>query len=255
MVISIVNHKGGTGKTTTALNLGSALAAMGKRILLVDFDAQSNLTYSLGIHDANPGMAELLLGEVSISDILKEREGIHILPATATLADVEISIAQSNNRSEHFKRVLDGLIGYDIVLIDCPPSLSVLTINALRASDFVLIPLQMEVLSVRGLDLILNTVSTMQNTINQSLKVLGVVAVMVDGRKNLSREIIEYIGNNYSIKIFSQKIRSNVKASEAPSFGKSVVRYAPQSSSARDYVAFAQEFMEAIGTHELAMRT
>ena len=244
MILSIVNHKGGTGKTTTTINLGSALASTGLNVLLIDFDAQANLTYSLGIRDDRPGIGEVLMGQADVKGVIKEREGLHVLPASTSLADVEISMAKADNRPTYLKAVLDELPNYDVVLIDCPPSISLLTVNALYASDFVIIPLQMEVLSVRGLDLILDTISAIQATVNPALQVLGVLPVMVDSRKNLNNEITEYIEANYQVRIFAQHIRTNVKASEAPSFGKSVVQYAPSSASAQDYKALTEEFLE-----------
>jgi chromosome partitioning protein len=246
MVISIVNHKGGTGKTTTTLNLGAALALKGKSVLLVDFDAQASLTYSLGMHDGKPGIGELLLAEASAEDVIVEKEGMHLLPASTSLADVEFSIAKADNEPTYLKTLLDKLPKYDFVFIDCPPSISLLTVNALFASDFVIVPLAMDALSVRGLDLILGTVFTIQKTINPELRVMGAVPVIVDKRKNLSEEIVEYIKANYNIKIFQSHIRASVKASESPSFGKSVIRYAPSSTSAVDYMNLADEFLKVI---------
>jgi chromosome partitioning protein len=246
MIISIVNHKGGTGKTTTTVNLGAALSLKGKRVLLVDFDAQGNLAYSLGIHEDTPGIGELLLGEATISEVLKEKEGFHVLPASASLADVEISMAKTDNGPHYLKELLSELPGYDFVLIDCPPSISLLTVNALYASDFVIIPVAMDPLGVRGLDLILKTIASMQKTLNTSLKVLGILPVIVDKRRNLTKEIIEYISGSYEPEIFKSLIRSSVKASEAPSFGASVIGYAPDSTSAKDYLNFTDEFLKAI---------
>jgi chromosome partitioning protein len=246
MIISIVNHKGGTGKTTTALNLGACLAVKGKSVLLVDFDAQASLTYSLGIEEGKPGISELLLREATAEEVIKEKEGMHVLPASTSLADVEFSMAKADNEPTYLKLLLDELPTYDYVLIDCPPSISLLTVNALYASEAVIIPVAMEALSVRGLDLILDTIDTIQKTINPALKVLGVLPVIVDKRKNLSQEIIEYINRNYEVRIFKNHIRANVKASEAPSFGKSIIKYAPSSPSALDYLGFTDELIKLL---------
>ncbi len=243
MVISIVNHKGGTGKTTTTINLGSALVAQGQRVLLVDFDAQGSLSYSLGVDDTFANIADVLLGEVAVHDILQEREDIHILPANTSLADVELAIARADDRFNHLKSLLSKLSSYDFVLIDCPPSLSLLTLNALAASDYVIVPMQMDVLALRGLDSMLETVKKI-SVINPHLEVLGVLPVMADPRKNIYQEVINHIKVNYRIRLFDQIIHSSVKAAEAPSYGQSVVTYAPSSTTAHDYKEFATEVIK-----------
>ena len=245
MVISIVNHKGGTGKTTTTINLGSALASQGYRVLLVDFDAQGSLTYSLGIDDSHTTIADALVGDAPIHAIIQEREGMHILPATGSLADVELSIAQATEKYHHLKTLLGLLAGYDFILIDCPPSLSLLTLNALTASDFVIVPMQMEVLSLRGLDSMLDMVNS-ANSINRELRVLGILTVMADTRKNIYQEILNHIKSNYTVRLFNQPIRSSVKAAEAPSYGHSVLTHAPTSTTACDYQAFSLELVELL---------
>jgi len=245
MIISIVNHKGGTGKTTTTINLGSALAAQGYRVLLVDFDAQGSLSYSLGVDDSKGTIADVLLGEVSIHQIIQERESMDILPASSSLADVELAIAKANEHYHHLKTALSELTGYDFILIDCPPSLSLLTLNALTASNFVIVPMQMDVLALRGLDSMLETVKN-ANRINPQLTVLGILAVMADTRKNIYQEILNHIKSNYTVRLFSQAIHSSVKAAEAPSYGKSVVCHAPTSTTACDYLAFSKDLIELL---------
>jgi chromosome partitioning protein len=245
MIISIVNHKGGTGKTTTTINLGSALAEQGYSVLLVDFDAQGSLTYSLGINDEEPCIAAALLGEVSVDSLVKDREGLKVIPATAALADVELAIAKAEDRYHHLKSLLSSFDNYDFILIDCPPSLSLLTLNALVASDYVMVPMQMDVLALRGLDSILDTVKKV-NVINPALEVLGVLPIMVDLRKNIYQEILKHIKSNYAVRVFDQVIHTSVKAAEAPSFGKSVVKYAPSSSTALNYQALSQEFLDVV---------
>lgn len=246
MIISIVNHKGGTGKTTTTVNLGCALAMEGLKVLLIDLDAQGNLSYSLGISEFKYSMSHVLLGECNLKDATYSTENLFIVPADHSLADVEISIAHSADRFSHLKEVLNHTRNFDYVLIDCPPSLSLLNANALNASDAVVIPMQMEVLAVKGLEMIMDTVSKVKKTLNPSLEVLGILPVMTDVRKNLYREITEYIRDNFDIRIFETAVRTNVKAAEAPSFGKSLMQYAPHSTSAVDYLAFAQEFTHLI---------
>lgn len=243
MVISIVNHKGGAGKTTTTINLGSALAQLGYDVLLVDLDAQGSLTYSLGIDDSESTIADVFTGDASLDEILQEKEGMKVLPGGKTLADVELSIARSDDRFFHLKYLVNSISRHDYVLIDCPPSLSLLTLNALVASDEVIIPMLMDVLSLRGLDSMLETVKKM-NSINSALEVLGVLPVMIDTRKNIYNEVLNHIRSNYAIRIFDHAIRTSVKAAEAPSFGKSVVSYYPSSTTASDYRDLAQELAE-----------
>ncbi|MEO9967364.1 MAG: AAA family ATPase [Reichenbachiella sp.] len=244
-VIAIVNQKGGTGKTTTTVNLGCALAKRGKKVLLVDLDAQGNLSYSLGILEIEKSIGQVILGEVEFEDILIEREGLVVAPAEIDLADVEINIAGELARESILKKVLASTKGYDYILIDCPPSLSLLTINALNAASRVIVPLQMEVLSLQGLDQIISTINQIKEVLNEKLEILGLLPVMVDSRRKLSREIFEHIEDNYNFKIFNSRIRTNVRASEAPSFGESLISYAPTSNGAKDYMSFADEILKA----------
>lgn len=243
MVLSIVNHKGGAGKTTTTINLGAALAADGYKVLLIDFDAQGSLSYSLGAADNEPTIADALTGDASIDEVLLEREGLLMLPGNSSLADVELAIARSEERFHHLKNLLRSVKGFDFVLIDCPPSLSLLTLNALVASDRVLIPMQLDVLSLRGLDMMLETVNKIK-AINVNLDIMGVLPMMVDPRKNINREIREHINDNYTVHVFQQSIRSSVKVAEAPSFGKSVITYAPTSTTAADFRTLAREVVK-----------
>lgn len=244
-IIAIVNQKGGTGKTTTTVNLGCALAKKGKKVLLVDLDAQGNLSYSLGVLEIEKSIGQVLLGEMNFKDILISREGLDIAPAEIDLADVEINIAGELARESILKKILEKETGYDYILIDCPPSLSLLTINALNAASKVIVPLQMEVLSLQGLDQIITTINQIKEVLNEDLEIMGLLPVMVDSRRKLSREIFEHIEENYSFKIFKSRIRTNVRASEAPSFGESLISYSPNSNGAKDYMAFASEILKA----------
>jgi chromosome partitioning protein len=242
--VAIINQKGGTGKTTTTINLGSALAKEWKKVLVIDLDPQGNLGYSLGVLESEHSMADVLLGEKSLDEVLVDAEGMKLAPSNNQLVDAELTLAVSENREHVLKEILKGQKGYDFILIDCPPSLSVLTLNALLAADEVIIPMQMEVLSLQGLDQIVNTIDKVKSAFSKKLKIAGILPVMVDGRRKLSHEVHDYISENYSIRIFESYIRANVKASEAPSFGKSVVAYKPKSSSAVDYRKFAEEFLK-----------
>lgn len=244
-VVAVINQKGGTGKTTTTINLGSALSKLGKKVLLLDLDPQSNLSYSLAVSTSDDTLAEVFLGSKKIKDILVEKDGLWIAPGSNELVDIEISLVSQPDRENFLKTILSELKGFDYVLIDCPPSLSVLTLNALTAAQEVLIPLQMEVLTLQGLDQIMNTVQKVKKAFNPKLKIKGIVVVMFDIRRKLSLEVLEYLRENLKEKIFSSHIRLNVKLAEAPSFGKSVLDYDSSSNGAKDYKSLAEEFVEA----------
>ncbi|WP_420578214.1 ParA family protein [Ekhidna sp.] len=244
VVYSIINQKGGTGKTTTAINLGAALNRRAKDVLLIDLDSQGNLSYSLGVNDFEKSMADVLLGDAKIETIFHEREGLKIAPSDNQLADTELSLARSEGQETALSDLLKEVSGFDFILIDCPPSLSTLTLNALMASDRVIIPMQMEVLSLQGLDQIVQTIQKVGKSYSKKLIIEGVLPVMVDQRRKLSQEVKDYIRENYDLRIFESMIRNNVKASEAPSFGKSVISYKPTSNSAVDYMRFADEVLE-----------
>ena len=246
MIIAVVNQKGGTGKTTTTINLGKSLEQKGKRVLLIDMDPQGSLGYSLGIMDPEKTVSDLIYGEATVSDVLVSKEGMDVIPSDIGLADLELSLVDADNREYRLKYIIDELQGYDYVFIDCPPSLSLLTINALTTSDYVLIPMLMEVLSLQGLDLISATIDKIKNTLNADLSVLGILPVMVDRRRKLSAEIYEHIQDNYDFHMFESQIRPNVRASEAPSFGQSVITYSPDSNSAKDYIGLSDEFLNIV---------
>lgn len=243
-IIAIVNQKGGTGKTTTSVNLGSSLASKGKKVMLIDLDPQGNLSYSLGLTEFNDTIANVLLGDVSISETLISAEGMDIAPSNVELADAELSISNAKSREQLLRSILLELKGYDFIIIDCPPSLSLLTINALNIADNVIIPMQMEVLSLQGLDQIIDTIEKTNQAFGRHLDILGILPVMVDSRKKLSSEIRQYIAQNYDNHIFKNQIHTNVKASEAPSFGQSVIKYAPNSKSSKDYLNLADEVIK-----------
>ncbi|MFC5270326.1 ParA family protein [Adhaeribacter terreus] len=242
-IISVINQKGGTGKTTTTINLGCALASLGKKVLLVDLDPQANLSYSLGLTEPAGTLADIFTETKAFHEIKSERSGVSILPGSNELVDIEISLVNQPERETYLKNILKEAKGYDYILIDCPPSLSILTVNALAASDEVVIPLQMEVLTLQGLGQILNTISDVQKAFNPKLKVKGIVVVMFDKRRKLSQEIEEYLHENISEKVFKNRIRLNVKLAEAPSFGQSILEYDRSSNGAKDYLALAAEFL------------
>lgn len=242
-VIAVINQKGGTGKTTTTINLGKALRVRMKRVLLIDFDAQGNLSYSLGINEFEHTIGDVLLGDQDLEGILIEREGMQVAPSNMSLADAELSLASVVNHEIRLSKSLQTLSQFDYVLIDCPPSLSILTLNALMACQKVIIPMQMEVLSLQGLDQIIDTIEKVNSTFNQNIHVEGILPVMVDSRRKLSQEIHDFIDENYNLRIFKSHIRNNVTASEAPSFGQSVIKYKKSSTSAVDYLQLADELL------------
>jgi len=242
-ITTITNQKGGTGKTTISMNLGVALAMRGKKVLLIDFDPQANLTYSFGIHKPKNTIVEVLQGKQAIQTILVNKEGLDIAPSSSLLSDLELSIVNKIGREQLLKDRLEGLMGYDYVFIDSPPSLSILTINALTASNEVLIPLQMEILSLQGVTQLLKTIDEVKNVLNKKLKISGIVVSIYDSRRRLSGEVLNEIKNNLKEKIFNSVIRICVKITEAPSFAKSVLSYAPSSKGAIDYKNLAKEFL------------
>ena len=244
MIIGVINQKGGTGKTTTTINLGVALAQKKKSVLLIDLDPQGSLSYALGV-EFEESLSDVFEGKVSLSSILQETEGLSVAPSDVELADIELSLSDAEDRELFLKNILRDLEAeFDYVLIDCPPSLSSLTVNALTASQLVIIPMQMEVLSLQGLDLVSDTIGKIQSTVNETLEIAGILPVMVDRRRKLTQEIFDHIQEHFDIRVFETMIRSNVKASEAPSFGQSVLNYAPKSNSALDYKSFAKAFMK-----------
>lgn len=246
-IIAIMNQKGGTGKTTTTVNLGVALAQLGKKVLLLDLDPQGNLGFCFGVHAYSYSMTDVMFGEVVLPSAVLEKEGLHLVPSDRTLADVEISLAQHQGRELVLKsRIMPYISAYDYVLLDCSPSLSLITINALMAAQRIIVPLQLEVLALQGLNLVMDTIFQMKETMNPNLTIMGVLPVMVDKRRKVTYEILEYLKNNFGIPIFQSTIFADVKAVEAPSFGESILKYAPQSIAAQGYVNFAQEVVNLI---------
>ena len=243
MTISIVNQKGGTGKTTTVINIGVALGKLGYDVLLVDLDQQGNLTFSLGI-SPDYNIVDVFNSDAIDTEKLTYKEGVYILPTDQKLAEYEYSAISRGEEFEKLSGVLKTIEQkFDYIFIDCPPSVSFLVANALVASNAVLITIQPDVLSLQGVDQILTTIDEIKETYNPDLFVLGMVPVMVDHRKRLTQEILEHIKNNYETPCFDSHIRTDVKASEAPSFGQSVLSYAPTSRCSTDYKRLASELV------------
>ncbi len=242
-IVTVINQKGGTGKTTTAMNLGSALASIGKKVMLIDIDPHACLTYSFGILCSNGTIADVFNGSKPFEEVLVEKEGMSIAPASTDLADVELSLRDKPGRENFLLQSIAGKDGFDYILIDSPPSLSILTINALKAADQLLIPLFMDVLSIQGLAGFLSTVKEFRRVFKKPLPIKGVVAVRYDGRVKLSKEVLSYVKRNFNVRVFDTKIRCDARVAESPSFASSVVRYAPGSRGAKDFVSLAAEFL------------
>ncbi len=244
-IVAIINHKGGTGKTTTSINLGCALARMGKKILLIDLDPQGSLTYSMALNPAAT-VAEVLSGELDWDEMLELKEGMHLAASSPALANIEISLANYPKREFVLKESLRNLSRYDYILIDCAPSFSLLTVNALCAASHILIPMQLEVLSLQGFYMMMDTVTQIKKRLNTTLEVLGVILVMVDIHKKVGQEIYQMLSEQVGDLLFKAHIELDEKAIEAPSFGKSILEYAPHTISSEEYKRLAQEFLQRI---------
>jgi len=249
-VIAVANQKGGVGKTTTAVNLGACLASLGKRVLLIDIDPQGNTTSGIGINkaDVRYDIYDVIINEVSAKEAVlpTEVEGLCILPATIQLAGAEIELVPTMSREVRLRQALQPLQAhFDYMLIDCPPSLGLLTINALTASNSVLIPIQCEYYALEGLSQLLNTIRMVQKHLNTTLEIEGVLLTMLDARTNLGLQVIEEVKKYFREKVYSTVIPRNVRLGEAPSHGQSIIQYDPRSRGAEVYLELAKEVVGA----------
>ncbi|WP_346674450.1 ParA family protein [Enorma phocaeensis] len=245
-IISIINQKGGVGKSTTAVNLAAALGELGKKVLIVDFDPQGNSTSGLGIEkeELEQCVYDALLNDVPAENLLIQANcnNVTVIPATIQLAGAEIELVSAMARETRLKELLEPVQeNYDFVFIDCPPSLGLLTINALTAADSVLIPIQCEYYALEGVTKLLESMRMVKSKINKGLEVFGVLLTMYDSRTSLANQVVEEVKQYFGDKVFNTLIPRTVKISEAPSFGMSVIQYAPQNKGAQSYMELAEE--------------
>lgn len=240
-IITISNHKGGVGKTTSALNIGAGLASLGKTVLLVDLDPQANLSQSLGIREPLETVYGSIRGDYPLKP-LPIAGGLDLIPSTLDLSGAEIELSSETGREYILRELLEPVReAYDYILIDSPPSLGLLTINALTASQEVFIPLQAQYLALQGLSKLIEVIEKIQKRLNKSLKIGGVFITQYDHRKVLNRNVVETIETHFKEKVFKTRIRDNVALAEAPTAGLDIFSYEPKSYGAEDYMSLAKE--------------
>ena len=247
-IVSVANQKGGVGKTTTTVNLRTILAKRGKKVLLIDTDPQGNATSGLGIEkESDLSTYDLLITDVAAEDIIQETgiKNLYISPSNMNLAGAEVQLVSMMSREQRMKEKLDVIKDkFDFILIDCPPSLGLITLNAFTASDSVLIPVQCEYYALEGLGQLLNTVELVRKHLNKNLYVEGAILTMYDIRTNLANQVVREVKRFFQNKVYKTVIPRNVKVSEAPSYGMPITIYDPKSKGARSYEKFAKEFLK-----------
>ena len=244
IVVSLLNHKGGVGKTTSAINIGAGLVELGKRVLLLDLDPQANLTISLGIPRQKHTIYEALRGEGELTPYTY-KPNLDVITSSLDLSGAEMELINEAGREFILRELLSQVTDdYDYILIDCPPSLGLLTLNALTSSRYVLIPLQTEFLAVQGLAKIKQVIDKVRFRLNKQVEMVGVIATMYDSRRVLNRDVVDTIHKYFGDKVFSTYIRDNVALAEAPASRKDIFEYSPKSPGAVDYLALSREFLE-----------
>lgn len=244
--IAIANQKGGVGKTTTSINLSASLAAKGKKVLVIDTDPQGNTTSGFGVekNDLDNTVYELMLSECSIKECILNDviDGVSIIPSNVNLAAAEIELIGVDRKEYILKREVEWIKdSFDYIIIDCPPSLSMLTINAMTTADTVLVPIQCEYYALEGLSQLIHTINLVKERLNPDLDIEGVVFTMYDSRTNLSMQVVENVKNNLSQKVFQTLIPRNIRLAEAPSYGMPINAYDPKSAGAEAYMQLAEE--------------
>ncbi|MCQ2253358.1 MAG: AAA family ATPase [Bacteroidales bacterium] len=254
-VFAIANQKGGVGKTTTSINLGASLAVLDKKILLIDADPQANCTSGLGfeLRTIEKSVYDCLIDDVEPKDVILKTgtDGLDIVPSHIDLVGAEIELLNVEGRDHKMKAFIDKVRDqYDYIMIDCSPSLGLLTVNALTAADGVIIPVQCEYFALEGLGKLLNTVKMIQDRLNPQLKIEGFLLTMYDSRLRLSNQVVDEVRNHFQSMVFKTLILRNIRLSEAPSFGKPVIEYDAASNGAVNYLNLAKEILEKDGDTE-----
>ena len=249
--IAVTNQKGGVGKTTTAVNLSALLGEMGQRVLLVDLDPQGNTTSGLGMEAGENSVYEALLGQLPLRACVEETpwKNLSLVPGDIRLAGAEVELVNAERREFQLKKAISALKNdYDYILVDCPPSLGLLTLNALAAADSVLIPIQCEYYALEGVTSLMNTVTRVRRSLNPALDIEGVLLTMLDGRTNLGLQVVDQVKKHFRQKVYAATIPRSVRLGEAPSHGEPIHVYDPKSTGAMAYRALAAEFLTRNGT-------
>jgi chromosome partitioning protein len=243
-LIAISNHKGGVGKTTSAINIGAGLNKLGKKILLIDLDPQANLSQSLGLIDQEHNIYGSLRGEYKLQPI-QILKGLDVIPSTLDLSGAEVELSGEAGREYILRELIEPLrSSYDYILIDSPPSLGLLTINAFTASDEILIPLQAQFLALQGLAKLMEVIDKIKKRLNKDLRIGGVIVTQYDSRKVLNRDVVDTIEAHFKEDVFKTKIRDNIALAEAPAQGLDIFRYNPKSYGAEDYLSLCKEIIK-----------
>ena len=247
-VISIANQKGGVGKTTTSVNISTILAKKGKKVLMIDTDLQGNATSGLGIDkNVNFSIYDVIINDVEIDNTIQQTmvKNLEVCPSNINLAGAEVELVSMEDREYKLKEKIDSQKDkYDYIIIDCPPSLGLITLNAFTASDSVLIPVQCEYYALEGLGQLLNTIQLVQEHLNENLQIEGALLTMFDARTNLSNQVVREVNKYFENKVYKTVIPRNVKLSEAPSYGMPISIYDPRSKGAKSYDKFVKEFLK-----------